>query len=166
MKKFVMQKPVILCVGSTGISGDSVGPKVGDRLLDKGVDAYVYGKSSRPVNGTNYESYVAFIRRRHPKSVVIAVDACLGKKSDVGRVKYALYGLRAGAALKKNLTPFGDLAVLCVVGEKGANNLKALLLADGDFIDDLAEKTAEKIFSLVTNLRLNYADRHNINTKD
>ncbi len=164
MEKFSFQKPVILCVGTTNVSGDSVGPKVGDHLLSLGVNAYVYGKSSRPVNGINYERYVEFIKIHHPHSIVIAVDACLGKKNDVGQVKYSLSGLRAGAALKKDLTEFGDLTVLCVVAEKGEDNLRSLLLAEKEFVDALAEKTAAKIFTLVKDLRLNYADRHKIKT--
>lgn len=164
MEKITFQKPVILCVGTVNVSGDSVGPKVGDNLISLGVNAYVYGKSSRPVNGINYERYVEFIKIHHPHSVVIAVDACLGKKTDVGRVKYSLSGLRAGAALKKDLTKFGDMTVLCVVAEKSENNLRSLLLAEKAFVDALAEKTAAKIYTLVKDLRLNYADRHKLNT--
>lgn len=164
MEKITFQKPVILCVGTINVSGDSVGPKVGDNLLSLGVNAYVYGKSSRPVNGINYERYVEFIKIRHPHSIIIAVDACLGKKTDVGKVKYSLNGLKAGAALKKDLTKFGDLTVLCVVAEKSDDNLRSLLLAEKEFVDELAERTAAKIFALVKDLRLNYADRHKINT--
>lgn len=165
MEKITFYKPVVLCVGTVNVSGDSVGPKVGDELIKLGVDAYVYGKSARPVNGINYEKYVEFIKEYHPYSIVIAVDACLGQKKDVGKVKYSFTGLNAGAALKKNLTSFGDMSVLCVVGEKSKDNLSELLYADRDMVNSLAVETAEKIYSLIEHLRLNYTNRHNIDLK-
>lgn len=162
MKNARFQKPVVLCVGTVNVTGDSIGPKVGDELIAKGVDAYVYGKSARPVNGINYENYVDFIKKRHPDSIVIAVDACLGKKDDVGRIKYALAGLRAGAALQKNMTSFGDVSVLCVVAEKSDDNLMSLIRADKALVRSMAQKCAEKIFALVEDLRLNYARRNKL----
>jgi len=164
MENYKICKPVILCVGTVNVTGDSVGPLVGDALIKLGVDAYVYGKTKRPVNGINYEKYVEFIKNNHPESIVIAVDACLGKKDDVGKTKYAATKLRAGAALKKTLPSFGDLTVLCVVAEKSKDNLHALIAADKDMVSSLAEKTAEKIFSLVEYLRLNYKEQHKIKT--
>ncbi|MDE7349057.1 MAG: spore protease YyaC, partial [Clostridia bacterium] len=40
-----MKNLVFLCIGTTKIIGDSIGPKVGDRLKENGVNAYVYGNT-------------------------------------------------------------------------------------------------------------------------
>lgn len=152
-----MNKPIILCVGTTNVVGDSLGPLVGDRLVEYyNIDAYVYGRTARPVNGVNYLHYVEHIKRHHPYSLVIAVDACLGSKNDVGRIKYTLHGLRAGAALNKNLKSFGDIGILGVVAEKCSDNLSALIRADINTVLSVAEKAAEKVSSIVCDLRLNY----------
>lgn len=163
MRELFVNKPVILCVGTVNVLGDSLGPKVGDRLVEYyNVDAYVYGRTARPVNGINYAHYVEHIKRHHPMSLVIAVDACLGAKADIGRIKYTVRGLRAGAALNKNLTSFGDLGVLGVVAEKCGDNLSALINADEKILASVVEKTAEKVSSIIEDLRLNYSFYGNI----
>ncbi len=148
--------PVVLCVGTTKVVGDSIGPRVGDILVERGADAYVYGKSARPVHGRNYSEYVDFIRTHHRESITIAVDACLGAKEDVGKVKYAFKGLSAGSALKKDLPTFGDLSVLCVVAERSGDNLTSLIRAEEALVESLADRCAKKILTIVENLRLNY----------
>lgn len=163
MRELFVNKPVVLCVGTVNVLGDSLGPKVGDRLVEKfNVDAYVYGRTARPVNGLNYLTYVEHIKRHHPDSIVIAVDACLGSKEDVGRVKYTAKGLRAGAALNKKLMTFGDLGILGVVAEKGKDNLLSLINADKNVVDTVADKAAERVSKIVENLRLNYKFKNKI----
>lgn len=163
MREFFKNKPVVLCVGTVNVLGDSLGPRVGDRLVEYyNVDAYVYGRTARPVNGINYPAYVNHIKKHHPYSLIIAVDACLGAKIDVGKVKYTVRGLRAGAALNKKLTSFGDLGILGVVGEKCDDNLSALINADEKTVASVVEKTAEKVYTLIGDLRLNYNFCRNI----
>lgn len=149
--------PVIFCVGTPKICGDSLGPKVGDRLKRAyDVPAYVYGTTESPVTGLNFRSYLEHVRVFHPNSMIIAVDACLGSKEEVGKVKYSLKGLNAGTALKKELGRVGDVAFLGIVGESGKDNFRALSGADGKRVEELAEKIAAKIFLFCSILRLDY----------
>lgn len=146
-------KPVILCIGTTNVSGDSLGPCVGDRLIDEyNIDAYVYGRSNKPVNGINYSEYVAHIKTHHKDSLIIAVDACLGGFKDIGRIKYIMRGLKAGAALNKTLDKIGDIGILGVVGESGKNNLDALMTVPIEDIKALSEKVAKKVYKIVREL--------------
>ena len=145
--------PVVICIGTPKVPGDSLGPKVGDLLVKKyRVKAYVYGKTRAPVTGVNCPMYFAHLRAHHKKSIVIAVDACLGSKEDVGKVKITYDGLRAGSALKKDLGKVGDLSFLGMVGEKSDDNMAALMSADSAEVDALAEKIAEKIHFLAQNI--------------
>lgn len=153
MTKFSVKKPVILCIGTTKVIGDSLGPKVGDRLVKEyNVNAYVYGRTDSPVNGINYSTYIAHIMKHHKNSLIIAVDACLGVCKDVGRIKYVMSGLRAGAALNKQLDRIGDIGILGVVGESRKNNLEALLEVSEKSVDSLSEKMAYKIYNIVKDL--------------
>lgn len=146
-------KPVILCIGTTNVSGDSLGPIVGDRLIDEyNIDAYVYGRSNKPVNGINYGEYVKHIKTHHKDSLVIAVDACLGGSKDIGRIKYIMRGLQAGAALNKKLDKIGDIGILGVVGESGKNNLEALMTVSKENITSLSERVAKKVYKIVKEL--------------
>jgi len=147
--------PVILCIGTPRVSGDSLGPKVGD-LLKKfyNTPAYVYGTSDSPVTGVNYQKYTEHIKTFHPSCLLIAVDACMGSKEDVGKIKYSLSGLHAGTALKKELGTVGDIAFLGIVAEGGNDNFQTLSHTDKRFVEDLAVKIAEKIFLICARLRL------------
>lgn len=147
------KKPVILCVGTTSVIGDSLGPKVGDKLTSTyGIDAFVYGKTAYPVTGVNYHTYLKHIKNHHSDSLIIAVDACLGSKNEVGKIKYTFGGLRAGAALNKNLDKVGHLTVLGIVAEKSSDNLEALIRAKIALVDELSDKIAKKIYGLASAL--------------
>lgn len=149
-----MPKPVILCIGTGNIIGDSLGPSVGDRLVMKyGVDAYVYGRIGRPVNGVNYAQYLSHISRHHKQNFIIAVDACMGDKQDVGRIKCAKGGLTAGGALNKGLARVGHLGILGIVAEARQNNFEALKKVDSAFIESLSDAVAELVNGLI--LRIN-----------
>lgn len=145
-----MRLPVIICIGSSGVSGDSLGPMVGDLLRQRyNVSAYVYGSVSRPVNGVNYEQYVDFILEKHRGSFVIAVDACVGDKKDVGKIKLSTRGLSAGGALNKNLRRIGDIGILGVVSEKQSDNLVALMSVPYAFVDEMSRNIALKLHKLL-----------------
>ena len=152
------QKPVVLCIGTAGVLGDSLGPRVGDLLAEKYcVDAYVYGRTAHPVNGLNYPLYVTHVKRHHAGCFIIAVDACLGEKEDVGKVKVSIKGLRAGAALNKKTLPFGDVGVLGIVAERTEDNLSALLSADRTLVEKVAILSAEKVDRILKIFKLNYS---------
>lgn len=150
---FLSKKPVIVCVGTTSVVGDSLGPRVGDLLVYRyDVDAFVYGKSSLPVNGVNYDKYISHIRKHHTDSVIIAIDACLGAKDEIGSIKYTFGGLRAGAALNKNLDKIGHLTILGIVAERCANNLESLMKAERTLVEEMSEAIAKKVISLTAAL--------------
>lgn len=155
--KITVPKPVVLCIGTPKVMGDSLGPRVGDLLAGKySVDAYVYGRTAFPVTGVNCKNYFAHIRTHHPNSLVVAVDACVGERGEVGRIKYSTDGLRAGSALGKLLGSFGDVGFLGVVAERSEDNFNALCGVDEHSIDVLSQKIAEKVRNLIENLRLSY----------
>ncbi|MBQ8178038.1 MAG: spore protease YyaC [Clostridia bacterium] len=146
-----MALPVILCIGSNQVMGDSLGPKVGDLLRDKyNTPAYVYGGINHPVNGVNYYEYYCFLKKTHPKSLIIAVDACVGNPEDVGKIKYSALGLKAGEALSKNLPRVGDIGVLGVVCARSKDNLRALMSCERSFIANMSEKIAYNISRFIS----------------
>lgn len=155
--RITVPKPVVICLGTPKVRGDSLGPRVGDILIEEyKLDAYVYGRTRSPVTGLNCNKYFEHIRTHHAQSLVVAVDACLGKSSDVGKIKYSLEGLRAGSALGKILGKFGDVGFLGVVAPKSEDNLGSLQNADDLAVDILSRKIAKKIQNLIENLRLSY----------
>ena len=155
--KITVPKPVILCIGTPKVTGDSLGPRVGDLLANEySVNAYVYGKTAFPVTGVNCKNYFAHIKTHHPNSLVVTVDACVGAENEVGKIKYSLDGLRAGSALGKLLDPFGDISFLGVIAPKTSDNLRSLSSVSEQAVDDLSQKIAKKIQNLLSDLRLTY----------
>lgn len=149
-----MLKPVILCIGTNNIVGDSLGPTVGDLLImHYNIDAYVYGYTARPVNGINYADYINHINLHHKNNLVIAVDACVGKSKDIGKIKCSIKGIAAGGALKKGYKRIGDIGILGIVAEAQNNdNLIILKNVDKTLINSLSKSIAKIINSLVSDV--------------
>lgn len=135
--------PVVLCIGSDRVTGDCLGPLVGQMLSGK-LDAYafVYGSLSAPVTALNVVETVRFIKKRHPQSLVIAVDSSVGDKSDVGSVRVMGDGIYPGAAGGKSLPKVGDVSVTATVADMGGNALYGVKLG---FVYSLAEVIASAI---------------------
>lgn len=145
-----MTLPVVVCIGSASVCGDSLGPMVGDLLRQKyNVRAYVYGGTDRPVNGVNFQEYHKHIKSRHAESLIIAVDACVGDLGDVGRIKLTKNGVNAGGALGKKLERVGDIGILGVVASRQEDNLSALMAASYYMIEEMSAAIASRVARLL-----------------
>lgn len=151
-----MSRPVILCIGTNNVIGDSLGPKVGDKLImDYNINAYVYGFSTRPITGSNYEKYINHIKKHHVESIIIAVDACVGKMEDIGKIKYSSKGIYAGSALNKSNNKIGDIGILGVVASAGNNNMEALLNVEKSLIEKMSYNIAGLIYNIINKFAFN-----------
>ena len=110
------RETVVICIGSDRVAGDMLGPMVGSALREEyRLPCPVYGWIGESVNGLNLEEYLAMVSARHPQSVVIAVDAALGKTEDVGKVRFKKGGIKSGGALERKGEKIGDLGVIGAV---------------------------------------------------
>lgn len=103
--------PIILCIGTDRIIGDSLGPIVGSSLSRSALHPYVYGTLESPVHALNLPETLSRIKKKHPGNTLIAVDASLGSKSHIGSVTVRNGGLHPGAGVQKNLKLTGDISV-------------------------------------------------------
>ncbi len=144
---------VVLCIGSDKISGDSLGPLVGGLLREKyRLPCPVYGTEKAPVNGVNLPEYREMLTRFHPEAAVIAVDAAVGLKSELGNIKIRNGGVKAGGAVAAPHKALGRIGVLGVVAEKGNNPLEALLATPFALVEALAERIARAVALLIYRL--------------
>ncbi len=139
----IMKNLVFLCIGTTKIIGDSIGPKVGDKLKSRDIDAYVYGNTARQVTAINVDDYVRMIKLRHSSDIVVVIDSALGKLADVGSVKVTKNGIKPGGAFDKGKERIGDIGILAVVGDADSDRMKELKTRDEKFIDNLVDKVVE-----------------------
>ncbi len=144
---------VVVCFGTPAIAGDSLGPEVGTILReDKNFPAFVYGTLDRPVTGRNMNEWISFVRETHKGAVLLAVDACLGEASNLGRISVRSDGV-CPAAVGGKKSRFGDVGIIAVVGDKSGDALTELMQANTVYVSELAHKVADLIKSAVGGLK-------------
>lgn len=147
------RETVVICIGSDRVSGDMLGPLVGSALREEyRLPCPVYGWIGESVNGVNLEEYLAMVSNRHPQSLLIAVDAALGKQEDVGKVRLKKGGIKAGGALERKGGKVGDVGVIGVVAaERPPREVYAALLSvPFSLVESLAARIAGLIFAAIT----------------
>jgi putative sporulation protein YyaC len=111
---------VIVCIGTDRSTGDCLGPLVGSKLsASPGHNYSIYGTLDEPVHASNMSAKLADIESRHPNSLVIALDACLGHLENVGCVNIGDGSLLPGAGVNKSLPEVGKLHITGVVNVGG-----------------------------------------------
>ena len=140
---------MVVCIGSDRISGDALGPIVGTILREKGVNCPVFGVEGQPINGMNVEAYREFFKRFYADSLVIAVDAAVGKPHEVGQILCRRGGIRAGGALGRDGDRIGDISLLGIVAEKEGEVLPSLLATPFHRVEEMAERIAGRLLRAI-----------------
>jgi putative sporulation protein YyaC len=111
---------VIVCIGTDRSTGDALGPLVGSKLQTHASrQLEIYGTLDDPVHAMNLNEKMGQIQLSHPKSTIIAVDACLGQFSNVGNINVANGPLKPGAGVKKDLPSVGTFHITGIVNVGG-----------------------------------------------
>jgi putative sporulation protein YyaC len=111
---------IILCIGTDRSTGDSLGPLVGSKLVDLGLNAAtIFGTLDFPVHAVNLQQIIAQIRSQYSKPFIIAVDACLGRFESIGYISIKEGPLQPGTGVNKNLPAVGDLQIVGIVNVGG-----------------------------------------------
>ncbi len=131
--------PVILCIGSDLAIGDSLGPITGTMLRRSGFGGYVYGTLKTPVTAKEIKNIDTFLRKTHPRSKIIAVDAAVGEESDIGLIKVVDAPLKPGSGANKRLGRVGDISILGIVAKKSAFSYSLLNLTRLSMVYNMAE---------------------------
>ena len=111
-------RPAIVCVGSDRVAGDSLGPLTGSILQKCGADAFLYGTLGRTVTAREVPALASFLKKTHPKSPVLAIDAAVGSAEEVGLVKLSGAPLYPGSGTNKQLGSLGDVSILGIVARR------------------------------------------------
>ncbi|WP_297635659.1 spore protease YyaC [uncultured Clostridium sp.] len=118
---------IILCIGTDRCTGDALGPFIGDKLNSMYLNNFfIYGTLEYPVHAKNLTSTIDKIYSIFKNPYIIAIDASLGKISDVGKISLKDSPLSPGLALKKDLPPIGNISITGVVNMSG--NFEFLVL--------------------------------------
>lgn len=107
----------VICIGTDRSTGDALGPLVGSMLAAAGFGGKVWGTLESPVHAVNLTEILPYAHC--DEYAIVAIDACLGRKAEVGSILVGPGPLLPGAGLHKRLPPIGDAHVTGVVNVGG-----------------------------------------------
>lgn len=152
------KKPVFVCLGTTKVLGDCLGPIVGELLTKKySICNYVYGNLAQNITQKNISDYFCFIKAKHPKTPIYVIDACLGDLTAVGYVNFKSGAIYTNGTLtnKRELTDndnatsvyhYGDYNLTACVNTVGINSLLFLKTIKLNSVLECAEFIAKAIY--------------------
>lgn len=141
---------VFLCIGSDRMTGDCLGPYIGQQLSKYNIKGiYVYGTLFRPVHALNIKQISAYIKCMHPNALIIAIDASLGEKKHLGYVAIGNGSLYPGAGVQKELPPVGDIYITGIVNIGGILEQLTLQTTRLSFVISLADTITKGIIHLI-----------------
>ncbi len=116
--------PIILCIGSPKVPGDSFGPVTGKLLTENfRIPTKVYGTCDFPVHALNLVAEVEKIRLIHPGRKIIAVDSAICPGIKTGTLSAFPGGIRPGLATGKELGTVGDWSLTATVANRDKSEL-------------------------------------------
>lgn len=136
------EPPIFVCVGSDLAIGDSLGPIVGTFLQKKNLRAYVYGTLGTPVTAKEIKYLETFLRKTHPNSKLIAIDAAVGDEAEIGLIKVSDAPLKPGSGANKRLGKIGDASILGILTKKSTFSYSQLNLMRLNIVYKMAETIA------------------------
>lgn len=111
---------VLLCIGTDRSTGDSLGPLIGYKLSKRKTrNLDIYGTLEQPVHAVNLAETIENIKKKHPDSLIIAVDASLGSSSHIGYITIGTGSLKPGLGVNKTLPEVGDIFITGIVNFSG-----------------------------------------------
>lgn len=117
-------------------------------LHNTGMPLIVYGTLQHTIHALNLSEIHAHIKKKHPHSLVIAVDASLGSCENIGSVFVRPGGLHPGAGVNKNLPCLGDISITGITGEQSRHPYLALQTVRLSTIARMAEHICECILGV------------------
>lgn len=149
-RKDYNSKIILLCIGTSKIMGDSFGPLVGYKLKNKINDdrIIILGDLKDNINALNIEKRLVEVKKDYKDSLIIAIDAALSKKEDIGKIDVYPYGISIRKALGENNKKIGDLSIKAIVAsdyKKTIDNYLELKQTPFSRIDYLSDITVNGI---------------------
>ena len=118
---------VFICIGTPLVSGDSLGPAIGETLKQYNL-RNIYGTKSDPVHALNLTEKFSAIKKKHPGAFIVAIDASFGTRIHLGNICFDKGPIFPGQGVRKELPPIGDLSITAIVCSNGPLRQKRLEL--------------------------------------
>lgn len=151
LKEFLnSENPVFVCFGTDLSVGDSLGPKIGSKILEKtNGKCFIYGTLNATVTAKEANVVCSIIKKLHPKSKIFAIDAAVGNKCDIGLIKIFDDGIKPGLGVNKNLNKFGDVSIIAIIGDKDSFSKNVINGTSLAFIENLSNLISNGIVNAI-----------------
>lgn len=144
---------VFLCIGTDRVTGDCLGPFVGQKLSGYSSPVFtVYGTLFQPVHALNLADIYNQIHEQHPNALIVAIDASLGEKKHLGYVTIANGALHPGAAIHKQLPSVGHIHITGIVNVSGVLEQLTLQTTRLSTVVFLADKIVQGILNSIPSM--------------
>lgn len=131
---------IFVCIGTDRSTGDALGPIIGTKLEEMGYN--VIGTLDNPLHAVNLEERTNNLPE---DKVVVAIDACLGRLSTVGKIAFRDGPLKPGAGVGKVLPSVGDYSLYGIVNTGGFMEYFVLQNTRLSFVMEMADKIVSAI---------------------
>ncbi|MBE6072414.1 MAG: spore protease YyaC [Clostridium butyricum] len=144
-------RPIIfICVGSDRSTGDSLGPLIGYKLKHICKDnIHIYGSLESPIHAKNLSDTLDKINSVFKNPYIIAIDSCLGKINNIGKIYINKKPLTPGLALNKQLPAVGDMSILGIVNISGSFEFLVLQNTRLSMVMQLADIISKGIYHFI-----------------
>ena len=115
IKDYINKKTIIVCIGTDKCIGDCLGPMVGTFLKECFFPLPVYGTISNPIHALNIDTKLKEIQAKHPDSIIIGIDACLGETKSIGEIHVRDYSIHPGKGVGKSLPSVGEASIIGII---------------------------------------------------
>lgn len=147
-------KLIFLCIGTDRITGDSFGPLVGYKLKnlfygEKNIE--VIGDLENVINASNIMQIINNINNKYETPFLIAIDAAVSNKTDIGRIIVSNTKMNVGGSLNKNIY-VGDISIKGIVSKDLKNrryNFRLLQNVPLNIIMNMADSVAQGICDVI-----------------
>lgn len=135
------QEVSFVCIGTDCSTGDAFGPLVGSALQARGW-SNVNGTMEKPLDAKRIA-----LEGIHPPTgtIVITIDACLGRPESIGMFAVAEGPLKPGEGIGLKLDPVGDYSIAGVVNQQGPRPYRTLQVTSLHLVMRMAESAAAAI---------------------
>lgn len=160
MTNSIPSSPIILCIGTDRCIGDALGPITGSILKKSNPSITVYGTIENPIHALNISSSIDEIKKTHPDSFIVAVDASLGSIDEIGNIIIRKGPLYPGKGVGKKLPAVGDLSIIGIVADVSCDIASTIHNIRLHFIISMAEVIANIIIEALTNYKIDSNTSH------
>lgn len=121
-----LSKLIFLCIGTDKVMGDSFGPLVGYKLkylFEYEENIEVIGSLDDIICIHNISRIMNDITNKYEEAFIIAIDAALSNKTDIGKIIVSKNSMNIGSSFYKRNIYVGDMSIKGVVS-RDLNNPK------------------------------------------